>query len=153
VAVRAAASLAHWALANEGMASLAAAGSKGPVWAHVDRLDGEFEILELLARVQADGPMPASAVLEWAGERLNPDTNIVLLTSSPDDRLAAVISGLRRRSENLAVVLLDAHSFDPRAPHTAALAPSLEAAGARVVVLHGELNLREALSRVLSNAD
>jgi uncharacterized protein (DUF58 family) len=152
VAVHAAASLLHWALTGEGLAFLACGSAKGPVWAAADRLDGEYELLEVLARVQADSAMPASALLQWAGDRLNPDSNVVLLTAAPDDQLPAVITALRWRSLAVAVVVLDAHSFDPNA-YPPAMTDLLEAAGARVVPLHRKADLREALSDVFAAHD
>ena len=123
-----------------------------PVWAAADRLDGEYELLEVLARVKADSAMPASALLQWAGDRLSPDSNVVLLTAAPDSQLSAVITALRRRNLAVAVVVLDAHSFDPKA-YPAPMTDLLEAAGATVLPLDRKADLREVLSDVLAASD
>jgi uncharacterized protein (DUF58 family) len=149
-AVRAAASLLHWALASEGLAFLACGSAAGPVWVSADRLDGEYELLEVLARVKADSPIPASTLLQWAGERLSPDSNVVLLTAAPDEQLPAVITTLRRRNLVVTVVVLNANSFDPKA-YPAPMGDLLEAVGAKVVLLHHRTDLREALSHVLDS--
>lgn len=148
MAVRAAASLLHWSLASEGIAFLACGAETNPIWASADRLEGEYELLEVLARVKADSPMPASALLQWAGERLSPDSNVVLITSAPDEQLPAVITALRRRNLAVTVVLLEANSFDPKALPTP-MGDLLEAVGAKVVWLHRQTDLREVLSHVL----
>jgi len=150
VGVRAAASLAHWSLRSEGVASLAAAFPDGPQWVSVDQLHREHEILELLARVQADADMPTSALLSWAASHLTPEASIVVITARPDDALPAAIASLVRSLVSVSALLLYAPSFDPRAPDVSALADEIRAAGARSVLLRRDGDLAGALADVIA---
>jgi len=150
VGVRAAASLAHWSLRSEGVASLAAAFPEGPQWVSVDQLHREHEILELLARVQADADMPTSALLSWAASHLTPEASIVVITARPDDALPAAIASLVRSLVSVSALLLYAPSFDPRAPDVSALADEIRAAGARSVLLRRDGDLAGALADVIA---
>jgi uncharacterized protein (DUF58 family) len=149
VGVRAAASLIHWALASEGAGFLAVCDAEGPRWVAVERIHREFEALEVLARVQAEGTMPASALLEWGSLHLQPDANVVLITASPDEDLPAAVEALQRRYLKVAVLLIDAHSYDAKAPPATHLEQRLEAAGAAVIPLRRGSDLRQGLQRVL----
>jgi len=150
VGVRAAASLAHWSLRSEGVASLAAAFPDGPQWVSVDQLHREHEILELLARVHADADIPTSALLSWAASHLTPEASIVVITARPDDALPAVIASLVRSLVSVSALLLYAPSFDPRAPDVSALADEIRAAGARSVLLRRDGDLAGALADVIA---
>jgi uncharacterized protein (DUF58 family) len=165
IAVRAAASLAHWSLRSEGVASLAAAFPDRPHWVSVDQLHREHEILELLARLHADAAMPPSALLSWAASHLTSEAGIVVITARPDDALPGVIASLVRNLVSVSVLLLDPASFepstgsgspraqsrgDPRAPDVSALADEIRAAGARPVLLRRDDNLAEALANVIA---
>ena len=149
VGVRAAASLAHWSLHSEGVASLAVAFPDGPDCVTVDQAQREHEILELLARVQADSDITPSALLSWAAGRLTSDASIVLITARPDDALPMVVASLAKRLLSVSVLLLHAPSFDPRAPDARGAAEELRAAGASVVLLARNADLGEALSDVV----
>jgi len=150
VGVRAAASLAHWSLRSEGVASLAAAFPDGPQWVSVDQLHREHEILELLACVHADADMPTSALLSWAASHLTPEASIVVITARPDDALPAAIASLVRSLVSVSALLLYAPSFDPRAPDVSALADEIRAAGARSVLLRRDGDLAGALADVIA---
>lgn len=149
-AVRAAASLLHWSLTSEGITFLACGSAETPIWATAERLEDEYELLEVLARVKADSPMPASALLQWAGERLSPGSNVVVITAAPDERLPVVINALRRSNLTVTVIVLDAYSFDHNA-FSAPMGDLLEAVGAKVVELPSQADLRERLSYVLNS--
>jgi uncharacterized protein (DUF58 family) len=151
VGVRAAASLLHWALAREGEAALAVAWADGPHWASVERPQQEYEILEVLARVGADGPMPISHLLRWTGQQLAPGTDVYVITAAPDDTLADEAVALLSRSVEVTAFLIDAHSFDPRAPHMEPYARRLESVGCRTVVFRRGSDLRETLEHVLAH--
>jgi len=132
--VRIAASLIHWVLHNDGRAGLAVGSAEGVRWIELDRLDREYEALEVLARVRADGPLPVSQVLEEAGQYMPAGGATCVVTAAPDAGLPGAVALLRRQQLHVAVALLDAISFDPRAPGF--LAPAaLEAAGARVATI------------------
>jgi uncharacterized protein (DUF58 family) len=149
IGVRAAASLAHWSLRSEGVASLAAAFPDGPQWVSVDQLHREHEILELLARLQADADTPPSALLSWAASHLTSEASIVVITARPDDALPGVVASLVRSLVSVSVLLLYAPSFDPLAPDVSALADEIRAAGARPVLLRRDGDLAEALTDVI----
>ena len=150
VGVRAAASIIHLALASEGVGFLAVAPADGPLWVAVEQLHREYEVLEVLARVKADGAMPASAVLQWAASHLDLNANVVLITAAPDGALPSVVGGLRRRQLHLSTIVLDAHSFDLSAPHPTHAMSELEAAGADVIGIARGADLQEALARVIA---
>ncbi len=153
VAVRAAASLIHWALVSEGAGFIAVDSAKGPRWLAVDRPDREHEILELLARVEADGSMPVSALLEWAAGRIPAGATACVVTAAPDDGLPAAVSSLARRQVRTAAIVLDARSFDPRGPHPGDMMSALSAAGAASVQVRRSDSLREALENVLLGSE
>ncbi len=150
VGVRVAASLIHWAVASEGIGFLAVSLRGGPRWISVERLHGEYEALEVLARVKPDGEIPPSSLLQWAARHLQPEANVVLITAAPDDGVPAAVESLRRRYLKVSAVVLDAHSFDPQAPYSTHLNRRLEAAGAGVVGLSRGSDLRQGLQRVLT---
>jgi uncharacterized protein (DUF58 family) len=147
--VTAAASLIHWALSNEGIAGLVADSAHGPLWLAVDSSEREHRLLEMLARVQADGTMPISALLEWAASRLPPGTATCVITAAPDEGLTQVVASLARRQARMAVLLVQADSFDPRAGWRPEVTSALAAAGAATgTVCRGE-DLAGALRRLL----
>jgi uncharacterized protein (DUF58 family) len=145
VGIRAAASLIHWALGHHGAASLALASAAGPIWLELDRLDQEYQALEHLARLKADGVMPISQVLEWAGARILTGGSICVVTCAPDPMLAGVIRALWDQRIRVSTALIDAISFDPRAPRYAAAA-DLDAAGAATTTIRRGESLQGALS-------
>ena len=149
VAVRAAASLLHWTLNSEGVAFLATDSPTGPSWLAIDRPDREYEALEVLARVQANTSLPPSILLEWAAHNLGPGANIAVVTSSPDRDLPAAISMLCQRHMRVAVLVLDASSFDPNAADTTSALGTLEAAGATAVAFRRQSDLGQTLERLL----
>jgi uncharacterized protein (DUF58 family) len=150
VGVRATASLLHWALTREGEGALAVAGLDGPRWVSVHRPHQEFEVLEVLARVSADGVLVASDLLHWAGQHLSSGAHVCVITAAPDDRLKGEIVSLRRRSLPVTALLLDPHSFDPRAPHIEQHARRLKAVGCHAVVARRGGDLQETLEHVLA---
>jgi len=149
VGVRAAASLLHWALASEGAGFLAVDSAEGPRWLEVDRLDREYELLEVLARVEANGTMPVSAVAEWAARRTPAGATVCVVTAAPDPGLPAVLGAAARRQVRAAAAVLDAHSFDSRAGHPEEMIDALSAVGATAVAVRRGDDLRDALERVL----
>lgn len=153
VGVRAAASLVHWALSSEGASFLAYGAHTGPRSVAVERLDGEHEVLEALARVKAESELPASHLLDWAGRLLPGRPSVFLITAAPDMELPRAIENLQRQHIRAHVILLDAHSFDPAGPYLPQEPELLEAAGARVLVLHREDDLAESLGSALRARD
>jgi uncharacterized protein (DUF58 family) len=148
VGIRAAASLAHWVLGGEGACYLAVDSEAGPQRVVAERADLEYEVLEVLARVNADGRMPASALLGWAAQNLPHTATVVVITAAPDDGLPAAVATLSRRQVRVAAVVLDAHSFDSRAWHPTDAVGLLEAAGAATVLVRRGDDLRKALEEL-----
>jgi uncharacterized protein (DUF58 family) len=148
-AVTAAASLIHWTLRNEGVAGLGADSERGPLWLTADSPEREHLMLEALARVQANGTMPVSALLEWATPRLPPGTTTCVITAAPDEGLPHAVTSLAERQAQTAVLLVDAHSFDPRASHSTEVMRLLAAAGALTARVRRGEDLAEALGRLL----
>jgi uncharacterized protein (DUF58 family) len=145
VGIRIAASLVHWALEHHGYASLAFVSASGPHWVELERLDQEWEALEQLARLQADGAMPISHVVEWAGARIPTGGSVCVVTCAPDPRLPAAIGLLTHQQIRVAAALVDPISFDARAPRYASAA-DLEVVGASAVVIRRGEDLQDALS-------
>jgi uncharacterized protein (DUF58 family) len=152
VGVRVAASLVRWTLQSQGHSILACDSAGGFHWLELERSDQEYEALELLARVQADGVMPISEALELAGRRLLPGAAVCVVTAAPDPALSGVVALLRELRIQVAAVLLDAISFDPRAPRPT-MAAALEAAGARTASIRRGEDLQEALRGALLASD
>lgn len=153
VGIRAAASLIHWALASEGVGFIAVDSKEGPRWLGADRLDREHEILELLARTDADGSMPVSALLAWAARRIGSGATVCVITAAPDDELPAVVASLGRRQVRTAAIVLDAQSFDWREGHPGKAMDALSAAGAVTVGVRLGEDLGEALESVLAASE
>ncbi len=151
--VRAAASLVHWAVTNEGVGRLGVASLGGPQWVNADSADHEHDVLEALARVKADGPTAPSALLTWAAPHLMPDENVILITAGLDDALPAAISGLVKRRASVGVLMLNAPSFDPAAPDASGVADALRAMGAEVISYSRGENLAQALADVIGSGE
>ena len=149
VGVKVAASLIHWALVSEGSAVVVADSAEGPRWVGVERLDHEYEALELLARARADGSMPVSALLEWAAASLPSGATVFTVTAAPDAALPGLVEALERRHLHTAVIVLDSHSFDSRAGYATEAMEALSAAGAVTVMVRRGDDLTEALERAL----
>lgn len=151
VGVRAAASLVHWVLQSQGNAYLAVDSAAGPRWLEVDRGEREPEVLEVLARVKADGTMPISRLLDWAGGQLLPGASACVLTALPDARLLSAVMLLARQQVRVSVVLINARSFDQRAPAPLDIG-ALESAGTLIARVNRGDNLGEALKDLLVEA-
>jgi len=145
VGVRIAASLVHWALQHHGYASLAFASSTGLHWLELERLDREYQALEQLARLKADGAMPVSQLLAWVGPRIPTGGSACLVTSAPDADLPGAIRRLRDQQIRVAAALVDPISFDPRAARPLS-ADDLEVAGATTITIRRGDSLQTALS-------
>jgi uncharacterized protein (DUF58 family) len=149
VGVRVAASVIRWALVSDATGFIAADSAKGPQSLSVERLDQEYQALELLARVTAGGSLPISGLLKWVAPRLPSAGSVYVITAAPDEELPDAVASLARRHIRVAAILLDAHSFDVRASHTTEMADLLVAAGAETVGVGQGDNLREVLEGVL----
>ena len=149
VGVRLAASLAHWALTNDGLASLAMDTATEARWEQVEHPDQERRILETLAWARADGRLPVSAVAEWTAARAPAGAAVVIITAAPDANLPAVAHWLTDGNAHVAVLVPDA----PRPRGTSGLSTEMEhalrIAGAQVAVCPWGRDLQEFLNHVL----
>jgi uncharacterized protein (DUF58 family) len=152
LAVRAAASLATWALSGDGSACVIADSAAGVKWLEVDRLDRADEMLELLARAQADGTMSLAGLLEWARPLLPTGATLWVITAAPDGVPAEAVAALARDREvsAVAVLVVDARSFDRRLPAEAASGADLSATGALTATVGRGDDLGDVLGNVLS---
>ena len=149
VAVKAAASLLHWALENDGLAQLALDSAHGPRWVEVDRASREHEALEALARAEADGTMPLSAVAAWVHPRLPRGSTVCIVTAVPDEDLPLAVSELVREGAQVGLVWIDPSSFDGKAAPPEEMLASLRSAGAGTVVVRRGDDLGQVLRSVL----
>jgi len=149
VGVRIAASLAHWALTNDGTACLAMDTATEARWEQVDYPDQERQILEALAWAQADGRLPVSAVAEWAAARIPTGATAVILTAAPDANLPAVVQWLTDANAHVAVLTPEADSFGTAAGLSPEMEHALRIAGARVAAYRRGRGLQEFLNHVL----
>ena len=149
VGVKAAASLLHWALANDGSAQLALDSAHGPRWVEVDRANREHELLEALARAEADGTMPISAVAAWVQHRVPRGSVVCIVTAAPDQNLALAVGELMRERAQVALVWIDASSFDGRATVPEETMASLRSAGAPMATVRRGDDLGQVLRGVL----
>lgn len=158
VGVRVAASLIHWVLESEGMACLAMDSAVGVRWLAADRLDREYEMLEVLARAKAEGRMTVSELLAWSMPYLPADAHVWIVTAAVDADLADMIGAVRGQHVPVGVVVLDGSAFDPQSQHPAGTqtlsatqaAESLRAVGAAAAVVRQGDSLREVLETVLA---
>jgi len=150
--VRAAASLAAWALSGEGSACVVTDSAAGVKWLETDRLDRADEILELLARTRADGPLSLAGVLAWAMPLLPAGATIWVITAAPDEALVEAIAplALNRDVSAVAVLVVEARSFDRAQPTTAPVEERLRAAGSLVASVVWGDDLGDVLGDVLS---
>ena len=149
VGVRIAASLTHWALANDGMACLAMDTAAEAHWELVEYADQERRILEALAWARAEGRLPVSTVAEWATARIPAGASVVILTAAPDASLPAVAQWLTDANAQVVVLVVEAKGYGGPATLTAELERALRAAGARVSGYRRGQDLQEFLNHVL----
>lgn len=149
VGVRVAASLAHWALTNEGTASLALDAAAEPRWEQADTQEQERGILEALARARAEGRLPVSTVAEWTAARIPAGASVVIITAAPEANLPAVAQWLTDGKAQVTVMALEAKGFGGPTSLPAEMERALRAAGARVSVYQRGQDLQEFLNHVL----
>jgi uncharacterized protein (DUF58 family) len=149
VGVRIAASLAHWALTNDGTACLAMDTATEARWEQADYPDQERRILEALAWARADGRLPVSAVAEWAAARLPTGAAVAILTAAPDANLPVVVQWLTDRNAHVAVLTPEAGAFGATAGLSPEMEQALRIAGAQVTGYRRGRGLQEFLNHVL----
>lgn len=137
-AVTLAATLLDQALERGSTVGLIAAGARD--WSLPAASDPRqrLDVLEALARVQADGDQPLASVLAEHRALLPPRSTVLVLSPSPKAEDAGVT--LRGLGHPVGWLLLDAGSFPgrPAAPDYGPLQGALEGARCRVQVVRGD---------------
>jgi uncharacterized protein (DUF58 family) len=70
------------------------------------------KIMELLALIKASGSVPLNDLVSQEIGHINPDSIIVIITTSTDDKLAAAVRELKNRRYEVIVIMLDSSSFN-----------------------------------------
>jgi uncharacterized protein (DUF58 family) len=148
-AIKAAASLAAFAVENGAEATLAARDSKRSYRVAARRSQELPALLEALARMQADGDAsPAEVMASIASAATG--AAAVVLSAAPDEGLIEAVESWMRGQAHVAVVLLDGASWAGRdAPDVYQAARRLQAAGARVEILRRGDELQHLLARTM----
>jgi uncharacterized protein (DUF58 family) len=151
VAVKAAASLAGFAIRHGASASLDFSDAAGPHSVRASNRDEINAIYEALARVNADGAERIGAVLKRMAAQVNPGSLAMAATGDLDESLIEVAARWSARRVHLCVLLLDAQAFAGRPPGedgVPAFAAALSRAGASVQILGPDDDLAAALRRI-----
>ncbi|MHB8890952.1 MAG: DUF58 domain-containing protein [Candidatus Limnocylindrales bacterium] len=120
VAVRAAASIADKAIAENRAVGLTVSGHRLTVLPADRGARQRLKILQLLAAVEADGRTPLAEALVASVGRLRRGMTAIIITASQDPSFIRPLATLRARGIATVVVHLDAPAFDP-APDAAGL--------------------------------
>lgn len=114
-----------------------------PAGKNVSPHEREAEILELLARVQADSEATLASDALGALDRLTPGSVVFIMAAIPEDDLAGAIAMLSQRGLTVVMLLYDAKRFDKKAPATVcdpAAIESLHMAGAHIEIMEASEN-------------
>jgi uncharacterized protein (DUF58 family) len=113
VGIRAAASIADKALAENRAVGLTVSGSRLTVLPPDRGGRQRLKILQLLAAVEADGRTPLAEALITGVGRLRRGMTAIVITASQDPSFVRPLAALRARGIGAVVVHLDAAAFDP----------------------------------------
>ncbi len=139
-AIKAAATLVHYAAARHLGVELAAASRAWP--APAGPLS-RWAALSYLARVPGDGERPFAAVLEQLGAAVF----VAALLPAPDEAVVPALIGLKRQGAEVLAVLIDPAPFAPAlAGQAAGLAARLRAAGLSARVIGSEPDWEHTLA-------
>lgn len=120
VAIRAAASIADKAIAENRAVGLTVSGHHAIVVPADRGARQRLKILQLLAAVEADGSTPLDEVLVTGIGRLRRGMTAVVVTATHDPAFIRPLATLRSRGVGVVVVALDQALFAPPADHEAA---------------------------------
>ena len=120
VAVRAAASIADKALAENRAVGLTVSGHRTTVIPADRGPRQRLKILQLLAAVEADGSTPLDEVLVTGISRLRRGMTAVVITPTQDPSFIRALAALRSRGVGVVAVVLDQTLFGPPAVGEAA---------------------------------
>jgi uncharacterized protein (DUF58 family) len=120
VAVRAAASIADKAIAENRAVGLTVNAHRTTVLPSDRGARQRLKILQLLAAVEADGPLPLAEALVTGLSRLRRGMTAIVITATTDPSFVRPLATLRARGISSVVVLLDHAQFAPAADADAA---------------------------------
>ena len=120
VAVRAAASIADKALAENRAVGLTVSGHRTTVIPADRGARQRLKVLQLLAAVEADGSTPLDEVLVTGVGRLRRGMTAVVITATQDPAFIRPLATLRSRGVGVVAVVLDQALFDPPVERDAA---------------------------------
>ncbi|CAN5494432.1 hypothetical protein BH11ARM2_BH11ARM2_22400 [soil metagenome] len=109
-----------------------------PAGRSVSAHERESEILELLARIQADTEASLAADALVALDRLTPGSVVFIMTALPEEELIGAVAQLCQRSVTVVMLVYNARSFDKKSKVTACdpvYMERLHSAGAHVEVM------------------
>jgi uncharacterized protein (DUF58 family) len=150
-AIKAAASLAAYTVANAASVVVAAQDGQRRHFAVARRQEELPTVLEALARMRADGDTSLSQVMAGVGEQVT-GALAVVLTGAPDEAVAAAAESWIRRQAQVVAVLFDAASWGERnAADVYAISRRMEAAGARVEIFRRGDDIRLLLRRAVTD--
>lgn len=115
VAVRAAASIADKALAENRAVGLTVSGHRTTILPPDRGSRQRLKILQLLAAVEADGRTPLHEALVSGLGRLRRGMTAIVVTATLDPAFVRPLAALRNRGIGTVVVLLEAAAFEPGA--------------------------------------
>ena len=79
-----------------------------------DRSDRQqFKLLETLAVVAADGPLPLAEVLVAEGRRFGRQSSVIVVTPATDERWVAALAEMAGRHVRVAAILVEPETFGP----------------------------------------
>ena len=151
-AVKAAASLAAHAVEQGAALTIAATSKDGAQWVSASDAQELYVIYEFLARAQADGSEPVSAVVDRVGDSIGTGSSVLIITSDADPELPGQIARWSSWRASVCVLLMDAGAFSGENENEGnpaeAYARALSNAGARVQVLRPGDDIASALRSV-----
>jgi uncharacterized protein (DUF58 family) len=152
MAIKAAASLATFAVENGAQVVVAAQDARQRYFAVARRMEELPLLLEALARMEADGETPLPEVMAQVSE-VAAGASAVLLTAAPDEAMEAAAARWIGRQAQVVAVLFDAASWGAQeAGDIYALSRRLEAAGAQVEIYRRGEGLEGLLGRTVRHA-
>jgi uncharacterized protein (DUF58 family) len=159
IAIKAAASLAAYAVDNGMGAVVVAQDARRSYRVSARRPEELPALLEALARMEGDGETSVAAVMVRANDLVT-GMSAVVLTAAPDDELVEAAIGWMRTRAQVVAVVLDAASYGEAAgapirspqPQSYVAAARLRAVDVRVETMRRGDDLERALERAMSDA-
>ena len=151
-AIKAAASLAAFAVENGAAAVVVGQDAQRRYLASARRAEELAAVLEALARMTADGEKPLSEVMRGADE-LVAGKWAVVLTAAPEEAVTAAVEAWVQRQAQVVAALLDAASWEAESGVNVYDARrGLASAGARVEIFRRGDEVEQFLGRAVSDA-